>query len=168
MNDRQENAAVNQGTGDQEFTVKNPGSNLAANEDLVNVKTLERCFNEKTDREMGNIVGTVEERIQNAILTAIDRIIVLKIELAVNSINASSGRYATSVMVNSEGGEQMGITAAFENASERNNTLHVLNANDETRNNILDEVKEFSVPGTHFDRQPHTHQRYKSQYMRII
>ena len=38
-----------------------------------------------------------------------------------------------------------------------NNTLHFLNANDETRNNIPDEISELSVPGTIFDRQPHTH-----------
>ena len=29
-------------------------SNFAANENLVNVKSLERCFDEKIDREMGN------------------------------------------------------------------------------------------------------------------
>ena len=45
----------------------------------MNVKTLERCFNEKIDREMSNIVDTAEDRIQNAILTAIDGIVAPKI-----------------------------------------------------------------------------------------
>ena len=49
------------------------------------------------------------------------------------------------------------ITASFENVSERNNTFHALNVNDETRKNITDEVSELSVLGTHFDRQSHTH-----------
>ena len=80
-----------------------------------------------------------------------------KIELAIRSVNASSERDATSVMANSERGEHIGITAPFENVSEKNVTLHVFNTNDETRNNILDEVIGFSVPGTHFDRQSHTH-----------
>ena len=31
------------------------------------------------------------------------------------------------------------------------------NVNDETRNNIPDDVKELSIPETHFDRQAHTH-----------
>ena len=63
----------------------------------MNVKTSERCFNERIDREMSNIVDTVENRIQNAILTAIDSMVALKIELAFRSINASSGRDAASV-----------------------------------------------------------------------
>ena len=69
------------------------------------LKTLEKCFNEKIDKEMGNIVDTVEDRIQNALLTAIDSIFILKIELAFRSMNASSGRDATSVMASSERGE---------------------------------------------------------------
>ena len=140
----QENVVVNEDTVDQEFTAINFGSYLAANENLVNVKTLERCFDEWIDREMGNFVDTVEDRIKNAILNAIDSIITPEIELAIRSINASSERDATSVMANSEHGEHMGITAPFENVSERNDTLHVLNTNDETPNNIPDEVSELS------------------------
>ena len=123
----------------------------------MTVKTLERCFNERIDGEMSNIVDTVEDRIQNAILTAIGNIVAPKIELAVRSINASSGRDATSVSANSERRERVEVNASLENASRNNDTLDVSNANDETRHNILDEVSELSVPVTHFDRQPHTH-----------
>ena len=63
MSDRQENVTVKEGASNQEFTVNNSGSNSAANENLVNVITLERCFNEKIDMEMANIVDTVEDRI---------------------------------------------------------------------------------------------------------
>ena len=83
----------------------------------------------------------------------------LKIELAVKLINASSGQDATSVTANLESGEHKGITASSENVSERNNTLHMLNTNDETRNNISDEVSELLVPGAHFHRQPDLHHR---------
>ena len=69
---------------------------------------------------MSNIVDTVEDRIQNAILTAIDNIVAPKIELAIRSINASSGRDVTSVTANSERGEHIG-NASFENASGNNN-----------------------------------------------
>ena len=123
----------------------------------MSVKTLERCFNERIDREMSNNVDTVEDRIQNANLTAFEIIVAPKIELAIRSINASSGRVATSVTANSERGERAGINAPFENASENNDILRVSNVNDETRQNIQDEVSELSVPGTYFDRQPHTH-----------
>ena len=108
---------------------------------------------------MSNIVDTVEDRIQNAILTAIENLVAPKIELAIRSINASSGRDATSVSANSERRECVGINASFENASENNDTLDVSNVNDETRHNIPDEVSELSVPETHFDRQAHTHHR---------
>ena len=162
MSGKQVNATANEGTADQEFTVGNSDSNPAVIESLVNVKTLERCFNEKIDSEMGNIVDTAEERIQNPILTASDSVITPKIELAFRSINASSGRDATSVMASSAHGEHIGITASFENVSERINTLHVFNTNDETRNDVPDAVSEMSVSGTQFDRQPHTHHTYFS------
>ena len=150
---------VNEGTKDRDFTVSNSSNNTTVNESLMNVKTLERCFNDRIDREMSNFVDTVENRIQNAILTAIDNIVAPKIELAIRSINASSGRDVTSVSANSELREHAGINASFENASENNNKLNATNENDETRQNIHDEVCELSVPGTHFDRQPHFHHR---------
>ena len=109
---------------------------------------------------MSNIVDTVEDRIQNAILTAIDNIVTPKIELAIRSINVSSGREATSVSANSERRKHVGINASFENASENNNTLGVSNVNDETRHDIQDEVSELSVPETRFNRQPQTHHSY--------
>ena len=79
-----------------------------------------------------------------------------KIYLAIRSINASSGRDATSVNANSERGEHAGVSAFFENASENNNVPHVSNVNDETRRDFPDEVSELSVSGTRFDRQSHT------------
>ena len=157
---RQENIVVSESTNDRDFTVGTSNNNIAINESMVSVKTLGRCFNERIDREMSNIVDTVEDRIQNAILTAIDNIVVPKIELATRSINASSGRDVTGVSANSERGEQVGINAPFENASENNNFLHISNVNDETRHNIPDEVSELSVPETHFDGQPLTHHRH--------
>ena len=81
---------VSEGTNDRDFTVGTSSNNIAINESTVNVKTLERCFIERIDREMSNIVDTVEDRIQNAILTAIDNFVAPKIELAIRSINASS------------------------------------------------------------------------------
>ena len=155
--ERQENIVVNESTNDQNFTTGTSSSNMAINESTVNVKTLERCFNERIDREMNNIVDAVEDRIQKAILTAIDNIIAPKIELAIRSINASSGRDVTSVTANSEREEHVGINASFENASGNNNILHVSNVNDETRHNIPDEVSELSAPEAHFKRQAHTH-----------
>ena len=96
-------------------------------------------------------------------MTAIGNIVAPKIELAVRSVNASSGRVVTSVAANSERGEPVGINASFENASGSNNLLHVLEVNDETRPKIPDEVSDLSFPKTHSDRQAHTHHTVKGQ-----
>ena len=105
-------------------------SDPIVNANAMSVKTVESCFNERIDREMNNIVDTVEDSIQNATLTAIDNIVTPKIELAFRSINASSGRDATSVSTNSERREHVGINTSFENASGINNTLGVSNVID--------------------------------------
>ena len=156
-NERQESVEVNEGTNDRDFTVGTSNVSSLINENVLNVKTLERCFNERIDREMCNIVDTVEDRIQNAILTAIDNIVAPKIELAIRSINASSGRDVASASGNSERREYEGINASFENASENNRTLGTTHINDETRCNSHDGVSELPDPGTQFDRQSPTH-----------
>ena len=148
----QDYVIVNDGTFDRDFTVGTSGDSLTTSENVVNVETLERCFNEKIDREMSKIVDKVGDRIQNTLMTAIDSIVAPKIGLAIRSINASSGRDETSVTANSERGELIGITVSFENASENKNVLHISNVNGETRNNIPGEVSELSVPDTRFAR----------------
>ena len=152
VSERQEKAVVNEGTNDRDFTVGISNNDSDINGNAMRVKTLERCFNERIDREMNNIVDTVEDRIQNAILTAIDNIIAPKIELAIRSTNASSGRDATSVSANSERREHVAINAPFESASGSNDALGVSKVNDETRHNIADEVSELSVSEAHFDQ----------------
>ena len=161
--EKQEITVDNEGSNDRDFTVGISGCNSVVDGNAMNVKNLERCFNERIDREMSNIVDTVEDRIQNALLTAIDNIVAPKIELSVRSKNASYGRDAASVSANSERREHVGIITSFGNASENDNTLGVSNVNDETRHNIPEEVSELSVPETPFDRQAHTHHSSNKQ-----
>ena len=166
-NERRENTVVNEGTNDQDFAVGTSNVSSIVNGTVANVKTLERCFNERIDREMAKLVDTVEDRIQNAILTAIDNIIAPKSELAIMSKKASSEQDGASVSVNSERREQVGISASFESASGSNDTLGISNVNDDTRNNFADEVSELSVPETHFDRQSHTHHKEECRKLRL-
>ena len=79
-NNGQQSVEISGDTIDQEFTANTTVSNSAANDNTVNVQTSERYFGERIDREMVNIVNTVVDRIQNAMLTAIDNIIITKIE----------------------------------------------------------------------------------------
>ena len=163
VSERQENTVVNEGTNDRDFTVGTSSNDSIVNANAMSVKTLERCFIERIDREMSKIVDTVEDRIQNAILAAIDNIVTPKIELAIRSITTSSGRDATSASAGSERREHVGINASFENASGNDNTIGVSNVNDETRHDIPDEVSELSVPETRFNRQPQTHHMVTGQ-----
>ena len=78
--ERREKILLNRNTKNQDFSVGTSSDNLATNEIVMKVKTLEIFFNGTIDREMDNIVDTVEDRIQNAILTAIDNIVAPKIE----------------------------------------------------------------------------------------
>ena len=64
--ERQENIMVSEGTNARDFTVDTSNDFSVTNENMLNVKTLEGCFNERIDKEMSNIVDTVEDRIQNA------------------------------------------------------------------------------------------------------
>ena len=89
VRESQENNVVDESTIDRDFTVITSSNNSALNENTMNMITLERCFNERIDREVSNIVDAVEHRIQNAFLTAIDNIVAPEIELAIRSINAS-------------------------------------------------------------------------------
>ena len=163
--EKKEKTVVNEGTNDRDFTVGTSFKNTAINGSTMIMKTLGRCFNEWIDKEISKFVDTVENRIQNAIFTAIENIVAPKIELAVRSINASSGRDVTSVAANSERGEHVRTNASFENASRSNNLLHVFEVNDETGHKIPDEVSELSVPETHSERQAHTHHTTKGQTM---
>ena len=83
VSERQGNAVVNEGTNDRDFTVGTSSNDPIVNANAMSVKTLEMCFNERIDRQMNNIVDTVEDRIQNEILTAIDNIVNPKIEIAI-------------------------------------------------------------------------------------
>ena len=151
MTSRRQNVVANGGPDDGEFIVNKNDSFPTTNESTVNAQTLERCLTNRIDRQMSTIVETIKDTNEGAILTPLDNIITAKNKLSVRSINESSGRDAANVTVISDCGEHIEVTVFFENLSERSNTLHELNINDETRGNNLDKVTEFSVPGTHFD-----------------
>ena len=59
-------------------------------------KLLEKYLTVGIDREIGNVIDTTEDRIQNAILIVIDNIITPRIGLAVRSKNSSLGQDAAS------------------------------------------------------------------------
>ena len=66
---------LNGGPAGRTFAVNKIYIMLIANENTVNVQSLEICLPYRVVRELVNVVETVEDRIQNAILTTIDNII---------------------------------------------------------------------------------------------
>ena len=125
----QQNVLVSNGSVDLEFIVNNNDGISTTNENTRNVQKLESCFNERIDKEIGNIVYTVMDKIQNVILIAIDSLITPRIELAVRSINPIAGRYAASVTANSERGERLGITTSSENVCQKKQHISWLKLN---------------------------------------
>ena len=81
--ERQENVVVNEGTNNRDFSVGTSNNDLVIDENVMSVKILERCSNERIDRERSNFVDAVEDRIQNANLTAMENIVAPKIDLAI-------------------------------------------------------------------------------------
>ena len=65
---------------DREFTVKNISSHITTNE---NIPTLESFFKEKIDSNLVKIDDMVEDKIQNPISSAFDKIITPMIEVGV-------------------------------------------------------------------------------------
>ena len=61
------------------FAVNKKVSNPLTNENTMNVQTLEKSFGDWIDKETENFLDTFEDRIQNAILTTIDKIITPRI-----------------------------------------------------------------------------------------
>ena len=100
---------------DQIFTTNNIDGVASISDNAIDVQTLERSVSDWNAREMSNIVETVEDRIQNDILAAIDSIITRRIELAVSSMNGLSRQDAASVAECSDCGKQSRLTASFEN-----------------------------------------------------
>ena len=54
--------------------------------------TVEENVSSKVRSEVNSVMTTVETRIQDAVLTAIEHLVILIVELAMKSTNASSGR----------------------------------------------------------------------------
>ena len=138
-----ENVNYRSGQADTEFTTDYNNGTALINENAINIQALEANLTDRFTRNLDIVVDTIEGRIQNAILAACKNIITPRIELAVRSITASSGRHASSVEAGSNREKQAGIITPSAHVSSRNNTFQELNSHDEIRVYTLDEVGEF-------------------------
>ena len=110
---------------------------------------------------MVNNVETAKDRVQEAILAAMENGETLRIELAVGSRNTSFEGYAGCVNTHSERGDWVGVNASLKKVCDKYYTFHELSMNAETRGYIPDKVSEFPFPRTHIDQQIQTHNSHK-------
>ena len=75
VSSEQQNVVVNNAIADRESFVNNNDSSALANEKAVDVQTSETNLSDSFTKEMSNVVETVEDTIQNTVLTAVDNII---------------------------------------------------------------------------------------------
>ena len=105
----------------------------------------------RSEVDMDSVMTTVETRVQR---------VILRVELAMNSDNASSGRGVGSVMLDPD---QRDFPGNIENlqmtVSIRIDSHTDLIVIDEARGNIAVEGGDLSVNGRYSDRRTHTHHR---------
>ena len=137
--------------------MNNTKDNTHANYPQVDVKTLEEKIVSKVESDEDNVMTTVETRMQNAVLTATEGLVIPTVQLTVKSAIASAGR---SVDGNVMEFDQKDFSGNFQGLqltiSSRKNSYTGLNMI-ETRSNITVEEGDLLVNDRKIDRQTHTH-----------
>ena len=111
--------------------------------------------------EVQSVMATVRTRTDDAILTAIEKLVVLRVSLAMKSVNTSSGRDTKKnvLPVLDERDFSENIQRLQMTASSRINSNTALNMFDGICGNIRIEIVDLSVNEKNFDQHTHTHHR---------
>ena len=101
---------------------------------------------------------TIETRVQDAVLTAIENVVIPRVELAMKSANVSSGRSVDGDVLEADRRNFSGNIEGLQmTAASRINSGTDLNRIDETRDNITVEEGDLLVNEGNIGRQTHTH-----------
>ena len=131
---------------------------IPVNGSQVDIQILETSIIDRDRSEVENAVTTVETSEHDAVLAAMDSTEIFTVELALKSVNASSGRGPSSVLLDSGWrGSSQNIEGLPMNTSSRLDSNTELSRNDETRDKITLKASELSVSGKNFTRQSHIH-----------
>ena len=131
---------------------------IHVNSPKMDMHTLEENFVSKVRSEVDNGMTTVETRIQDAVFTAIENLVVPRVELAMKSANVSSGRSVDGNVLEPDQRDFSGNIKGLQvTASSRINFRTELNRIDETRGNITVEEVDWLVNERNIDWQTHTH-----------
>ena len=95
---------------------------------------------------MANVLTSVETRVQDAVLTAIEILVIPRVELAMKSANAPSERNVDGIVLEADQRDFLGkIESLRKTASSRINIYTDLKGIDETRGNNVVEEGDFLV-----------------------
>ena len=126
----------------------------------VKMETLKKGIFDRMRCEVENVFATIETRVHYSILSAMDNSILLIMELAMMSVDASSSNYLDSAVLDPDQGDFLEITNGLkQTASSRFNSSMDLNRTDETHDNINFEAGSLPVIERNFDQETHTHHR---------
>ena len=122
----------------------------------VDMHTLDENIVSKVRSEVDNVMTTVETRV----LTAIEILVIPRVEVAMKSTNASSGRCVDGNVLDPDQRYFSGNVEGLQmTASSRIHSRTEPNRIDETRGNITVEEGDLLVNEKNIDRQTHTHHR---------
>ena len=134
---------------------KNPNQVIGSQMDM---HTLEKNVASKVQFEVDNVMTTVETRVPDAVMTAIKNLVFSRVELAMKSVNASSGHVVGSFVLDPDQRDFSGkIESQQMTASSRMNSHTVLSSIDETCGNIIVEGGDLLVNERNIDQQTHTY-----------
>ena len=95
-------------TMEEYITSTNVNDLAQADSPQVDLHTLERSIAGTVRSEVENVMSSVQTRVQDAILTATESLVIPRVEVAMRSVNASSGD-ANSVVPDPEQKDVLGI-----------------------------------------------------------
>ena len=108
--------------------------------------------------EVDDVLTSVETRVQDAVLTAIENLVIPRLELFMKPSNVTSGRGIDANVLELDQREFLRITEGLRmTASSRINSHTELKRNDETRGNITVEENDLMVNEKNSHRQTYAH-----------
>ena len=141
---------------DEGISSNNMTGPIQVNSPQVYMHTLEENIVSKVRSKLDNVMTTVETRVQDAVLTAIENSVSPRVVLAMKSASASSGRNVEGNVLEPDERDFSGNIEGLQRiASHRLNSRTDLNRIDETRGNITVEESDLLVNERNIDRQTH-------------
>ena len=129
----------------------------------TDMHTIEKNIVSKVRSEVASAMTTVETRVQDKVMTAMEKMVNLRVEIATNSVNTSSGRGVGIVALEPDQRELSGNFEGLQmTTSSKINSYTDLNIIDETHGKTTVEGVDLTVNEKNIDRQTHNHHNLTS------